>query len=45
MASKKVWVSFGAMDGVLAFLEPIERILLQLANRFAYDIAISRVET
>lgn len=33
------------MNNVLPFLEQLQRIELQLANQFFYDIAVSRVVT
>ena len=39
-----VWKSFGVVDTVLKFLDVLEVIQFQLTNKFAYDVAVSRVQ-
>ena len=40
-----VWTNFGIGRNMLCFLSEYERITFQQANKFVYNIAISRVET
>ena len=40
-----VWTNYGIGRSLLCFLSEYERIEFQQANKFVYDIAISRVET
>ena len=43
--ARKVWVSFGACRIILPFFDPIEQLRLQILNRFAYKILVSRVQS
>ena len=40
---KLVWVSYGNFLAVLPFMDSYEIVYLQIANKFCYDIAVSRV--
>ena len=41
----KLYTSFGIVRVMVAHLEPLEQIRLQLANKFCYEIAVSRAQT
>ena len=41
--ARKVWVSFGIFMILLPFLDENQIIYLQSANKFCYNIGISRV--
>lgn len=40
---KRIWSSFGAWDELLNLLEPQQCLELQAANKFCYNVAVSRV--
>ena len=39
---KKIYTTLGIMNQICPMLDKIERVELQLANRFMYDIALGR---
>lgn len=39
----KLYTSYGIIRMMIFHLKPIEQLELQLANKFFYDIAVSRV--
>ena len=41
--SRRAWTSFGVAQNFLTFMDDLDRITIQLANKFFYDIAVSRV--
>ena len=42
--AKKVWVSFGIIRNLCPFMDACQMVCLQSANKFCYDIAVSRVQ-
>ena len=42
--ARLMWMSFGAWDEFCQFLEPEEKLNLQVLNPFCYKTAVSRVQ-
>ena len=42
--SRKVWTSFGIFMILLSFIDEYQVVCLQYANKFCYNIAVSRVQ-